>query len=113
VKPAASDAGKKSVAGTPVKAGGQIQPAVLIHRQEAEYPKLAKQTGARGTVTLTALIGKDGLIKSVKVVSGHPMLTPAAVAAVKQYRYRPTMLNGQPVEAETTISLSFDFAQNR
>jgi protein TonB len=107
------DASKKAPAANGVKAGGNILQAVLIHRQDPEYPKLAKQTGARGQVTLTATIGKDGLIKSVKVVSGHPMLTSAAVAAVKQYRYKPTMLNGQPVESETTVTLNFDFANNR
>ena len=96
-----------SAADTKPKSGGQIQQAVLIYRKDAEYPKIAKQTGAKGTVTLTATIGKDGNIKSVKVVSGHPMLTNAAVEAVKQWRYRPTLLNGQPVEAETQVLVNF------
>jgi len=89
------------------KAGGQIQQAVLIYRKDAEYPKIAKQTGAKGTVTLNATIGKDGNVKSVKVVSGHPMLVGAASEAVKQWRYRPTLLNGQPVETETQVLVNF------
>jgi protein TonB len=89
------------------KSGGQIQQAVLIYRKDAEYPKIAKQTGAKGTVTLTATIGKDGTIKAVKVVSGHPMLVAAASEAVKQWRYRPTLLNGQPVETETQVLVNF------
>ena len=89
------------------KSGGQIQSAVLIYRKDAEYPKIAKQTGAKGTVTLNATIGADGLVKKVKVISGHPMLTNAAVDAVKQWRYRPTLLNGQPVETETQVLINF------
>ena len=89
------------------RSGGQIQQAVLIYRKDAEYPKIAKQTGAKGTVTLTATIGADGNIKKVKVVSGHPMLSSAAVEAVKQWRYRPTLLNGQPVETETQVLVNF------
>ena len=65
------------------------------------------QTGAKGTVTLNATIGADGNIKKVKVVSGHPMLTNAAVEAVKQWRYRPTLLNGQPVETDTQVLVNF------
>jgi protein TonB len=89
------------------RSGGQIQQAVLIYRKDAEYPKIAKQTGAKGVVTLNATIGADGNIKKVKVVSGHPMLTSAAVDAVKQWRYRPTLLNGQPVETETQVLVNF------
>jgi protein TonB len=95
-------------AGSPaLRSGGQIQAAVLIYRKDAEYPKIAKQTGAKGTVTLNATIGADGNIKKVKVVSGHPMLTNAAVEAVKQWRYRPTLLNGQPVETDTQVLVNF------
>jgi periplasmic protein TonB len=94
-------------AATPSKSGGQIQQAVLIARKDAEYPKIAKQTGAKGAVVLTATIGADGNIKKVKVVSGHPMLTNAAAEAVKHWRYRPTLLNGQPVESETQVVVNF------
>jgi protein TonB len=103
----ATTPGASSPADTKAKSGGQIQSAVLIYRKDAAYPKIAKQTGAKGTVVLNATIGKDGNIKSVKIVSGHPMLTNAAAEAVKQWRYRPTLLNGLPVEAETQVLVNF------
>jgi len=87
--------------------GGQIQPAQLISRKEPEYPALARQMGAQGFVELSATIGTDGAVKAVKVISGHPLLSKAAEAAVMQWRYRPTMLNGVPVENETRITLNF------
>ena len=89
------------------KTGGQIQQAVLIYKKDPEYPKLARQTGAKGAVRLTATVGKDGKVKAVKVLSGHPMLQAAAVEAVKQWLYKPTLLNGQPVETDTEIQLNF------
>jgi protein TonB len=89
------------------KSGGQIQQAVLVYKKDPEYPKLARQTGARGAVKLTATVGKDGKVKSVKVLSGHPMLQAAAVEAVKQWVYKPTLLSGQPVETDTEIVLNF------
>jgi protein TonB len=106
VPPSATPAAGSAGDGKP-KSGGQIQQAVLIYRKDAEYPKIAKQTGAKGTVVLNATIGKDGNIKAVKVVSGHPMLTGAAAEAVKQWRYRPTLLNGQPVETDTQVLINF------
>ena len=89
------------------KQGGNIQSAVLVSRKEPEYPKIAKQTGAKGAVVLNATIGKDGHIKAVKIVSGHPMLQNAAKEAVMQWVYKPTLLNGTAVETETQITLNF------
>lgn len=88
-------------------AGGQIQPAQLISRKEPDYPLLARQMGAKGTVELIATIGTDGAVKSVKVIKGHPLLVNAAKEAVMQWRYRPTLLNGQPVTNDTRITLNF------
>jgi TonB family protein len=105
--PPAAGAAASSPAEPKPRSGGNIQQAVLIYRKEAEYPKIAKQTGAKGTVTLNATIGADGNIKKVKVISGPPMLTNAAAEAVKQWRYRPTLLNGQPVETDTQIMVNF------
>ena len=87
--------------------GGQIQPAQLISRKEPEYPLLARQMGAKGTVELIATIGSDGAVKAVKVVKGHPLLIKAAQDAVMQWRYRPTLLNGVPVQNDTRITLNF------
>jgi protein TonB len=87
--------------------GGQVQPARLISRKDPEYPPIAKQSGAQGEVVLTAVVGLDGKVKDVKVESGNPLLRNAAIAAVKQWVYRPTLLNGKPIEAETKVTLNF------
>jgi TonB family protein len=92
---------------TPLKSGGQIQQAALLYKKDPEYPKIAKQTGAKGQVKLMATIGKDGKVKGVKVLSGHPMLQNAAMDAVWQWVYKPTLLNGAPVETETEIVINF------
>jgi len=91
----------------PAKSGGLIQQATLVYKKDPEYPKIAKQTGARGQVKLAATIGKDGRVKGLKVLSGHPMLQTAAMDAVWQWRYKPTLLNGVPVETETEILINF------
>jgi protein TonB len=87
--------------------GGQIQQAVLISKKDPEYPKLARETGAKGIVELVATIGTDGHVKSVKVVHGPPMLQKAASDAVLQWRYKPTILNGIAVEAQTQVFVNF------
>jgi protein TonB len=87
--------------------GGQIQQAVLLKRRDPEYPKLARESGASGVVEVIATIGTDGRVKSVQVVKGHPLLRQAAIDAVKSWTYRPTMLNGAPVEGQTQVLLNF------
>jgi protein TonB len=90
-----------------IASGGVIQQAELLRRRDPEYPKLARESGASGVVELTATIGTDGHVKSVKVLRGHPLLRQAAVDAVKQWIYRPTMLNGTPVENQSQVTLTF------
>lgn len=90
-----------------IATGGQIQPAVLIRRKEPDYPRLARETGAKGTVELMATIGADGKVKKVSVVKGHPMLVKAASDAVMQWVYKPTILNGVAVEAQTQVLVNF------
>lgn len=92
---------------SPKNAGGQISQAQLMFKRDPEYPKLAQQMGVRGTVELIATIGADGRVKGVKVVKGPGMLTKAAQDAVMQWVYKPTLLNGTPVENETHISINF------
>ena len=87
--------------------GEKVQQAQLISKKDPEYPQIARQSGAQGEVILTATIGIDGKVKNVKVESGHPLLRNAAIAAVKQWVYKPTLLNGKPVESESRISLNF------
>ncbi len=84
-----------------------VTSGLLIHKVEPSYPVLAKSARIQGNVLLKAIIDKDGNIQDLQLLSGHPMLVPAAINAVKQWRYRPYLLNGQPVEVETTITVIF------
>ena len=85
-----------------------VTKGLLIQRVEPTYPTLAKQARVQGEVVLSAVIDTNGQIQNLQLVSGHPMLVPAAIAAVKQWRYKPYLLNGQPVEVETTITVIFN-----
>jgi protein TonB len=91
-----------------IRQGGNVTAAKIINpRKEPVYPPLAKQTRIFGTVKLHAIIAKDGSIQQLEVVSGHPLLVQAALDAVRQWRYSPTLLNGEPVEVDTTIDVIF------
>ena len=90
-----------------LKVSEGVQQAQLIARLEPQYPILAQQTRTQGTVFLRAIISREGRITSLEVVSGHPLLVRAALDAVRQWRYRPTLLNGEPVEVETSITVIF------
>ena len=90
-----------------IRVGGNVQAAKLIRQPKPVYPPLAKQARISGHVILNAIIGKDGTIQNLHVVSGHPMLTNAALDAVKEWRYKPYYLNGEPVEVVTTINVNF------
>jgi len=79
----------------------------LIHRVQPEYPQLARQARIQGPVILRAIINRDGRIENLQVLSGHPMLVQAAIDAVRQWRYRPYLLNDQAVEVETQITVNF------
>lgn len=91
--------------------GGNVQAAMLINRVTPQYPPLARQTRISGTVRLHAIIAKDGTVQQLEVISGHPLLVQAALDAVRQWRYRPTLLNGEPVEVDTTIDVIFSLNQ--
>ena len=84
-----------------------VAAGMLVHTVKPQYPPLAVQARIQGTVVLQAVIGKDGTIRELRVVSGHPMLAPAAIEAVKQWRYRPYLLNTEPVEVDTQINVNF------
>ena len=79
----------------------------LIDRVQPVYPPLARTARIQGTVVLRAIISKEGTIENLQVVSGHPMLVPAALAAVRQWRYRPYLLNSEPIEVETQVTVNF------
>jgi protein TonB len=94
-----------------IRVGGNVQAANLIRKVTPQYPPLAKQARVQGTVRFQAIIGKDGTIQNLQVISGHPLLVPAATDAVKQWLYRPTLLNGEPVEVVTQIDVNFTLSQ--
>ena len=83
---------------------------LLVSKVQPTYPPLARQARVQGTVVLQALIGKDGAVQSLTVTSGHPMLIQAAMDAVKQWRYKPYLLNGEPVLVQTTINVNFQLS---
>jgi protein TonB len=94
-----------------VTVGGNVQAARLVNKVTPLYPPLARQTRISGTVRLHAIIGKNGGVEQLQVVSGHPLLVQSALDAVRQWRYQPTLLNGDPVEVDTEIDVVFSLAQ--
>jgi periplasmic protein TonB len=97
----------KPKAQSPVRVSQGVQEAKLINKVVPVYPRLAIQTRQFGKVRLVATIGKDGRVRQVQVIGGPAFLVPAAVEAVKQWVYRPTLLNGQPVEVIAPIEINF------
>jgi protein TonB len=91
--------------------GGNVQQAKLISQPHPVYPPLAKQARIQGVVTLQALIGADGAVKDLAVISGHPLLIPSALEAVRQWVYQTTLLNGEPVEVLTHIDVNYTLSQ--
>lgn len=87
--------------------GGNVQMAKLVHQVQPEHPPLARKAGVSGTVRLRAIVAKDGSVAQLEVLSGHPLLVQAALDAVQQWRYEPTLLNGEPVEIYTFIDIVF------
>ncbi len=90
-----------------VRVSQGVTKGMVVYRIEPAYPPLAREARIQGVVVLTAIIDKDGNIQNLRLVSGHPMLAPAAIDAVKHWRYKPFLLNGQPVEVETTVTVNF------
>jgi periplasmic protein TonB len=90
-----------------IKLGGNVQEAKIVARPNPAYPPLARQARIQGNVVLHAIIDKDGTVTQLEVVSGHPLLVQSALAAVRQWRYQPTLLNNEPVEVDTTITVNF------
>jgi protein TonB len=97
----------KPTAPTRVKQGGNVTAASILQQTKPVYPALARQARIQGNVVLHAIIDKDGKVAQLEVISGHPLLVQSALDAVKQWRYKPTLLNGDPVEVDTTITVTF------
>ncbi len=92
----------------PIRVGGRVQSARITRRVLPVYPPEAVEQQVSGTVRLEAIIGVDGRVRDLQLVEGHPMLAPAALEAVAQWRYRPTQLNGRDVEVVTLIEVNFN-----
>jgi periplasmic protein TonB len=90
-----------------IRVGGNVEAASLINKTTPQYPPIAKTAHVSGTVVLHAIISKDGTVQELQYVSGPPLLMKAAMDAAKEWRYKPTMLNGEAVEVETTINVVF------
>jgi len=105
--PVVKEAAKPAAVPQRIRVGGQVQQAMLVNQTRPIYPQLAKAARIQGVVRLSAVIGVDGAIVNLQVLSGPPMLIPAALDAVKQWRYRPTLLNGEPTEVATQIDVNF------
>jgi periplasmic protein TonB len=90
-----------------IRIGGNVQAAKMERQVQPTYPQIAKSAHIQGTVILHAIIAKDGSVQELTYVSGPPLLMRAAMDAVRQWRYQPTLLNGDPVEVDTTISVIF------
>jgi periplasmic protein TonB len=90
---------------TRVRIGGNVEAAKLINRVQPVYPEEARQAHIQGMVRLHLVLAKDGSVAQVQVVSGHPLLVQAAVDAVRQWCYQPTLLNGEPAEVDTVVEV--------
>jgi TonB family protein len=96
-----------------ITVGGNVQSDKLVSQAHPVYPPLAKQARISGVVKLMAVIARDGSITDLRVISGHPLLIPAALDAVKTWRYSPTTLNGNPVEVSTQIDVNFTLSDEQ
>jgi TonB family protein len=95
-----------------VRVSAGVESGLLQTKIDPTYPPLARQARIQGTVVLKVIIGKTGDVQNVELVSGHPMLAPAAVEAVKQWKYRPYLLNGEPIEVDTQVQVNFTLSDN-
>lgn len=95
----------------PMRVGGNVESANLVYSVRPAYPPLARATRIQGSVEFTATISREGTIKDLKLVGGHPLLVNSARQAVSQWRYRPTLLNGKPVEVVTDITVNFTLTE--
>jgi len=108
---AARDLSNLPVPAGAIRVGGNVQQTKLTMQPRPVYPPLAKQARIQGSVSLQAVIGKDGHVQNLQVISGHPLLVQAALDAVKDWVYQPTLLNGNPVEVVTVIDVNFTLSE--
>jgi protein TonB len=100
----------KQVVPQRIRVSSGVSTGLLIRKVTPNYPPLAKQARIQGAVVLQAEISKEGTIQNLQLISGHPMLAPAAIEAVRQWRYKPYLLNGEPVAVETQVVVNFSLS---
>jgi protein TonB len=94
-----------------MRVGATVQAANIISQAKVSYPPLAKAARVQGTVRFEATIGKDGHVENLQLVSGPPLLVQAAMDSVRQWVYKPTLLNGQPISVITTVDVNFTLSE--
>ena len=94
----------------PVRVGGEVKQPRLLFGPEPEYPILARQARLSGVVIIEAVIDEHGKVTGMRVVSGHPLLVPAALSAVSKRKYEPTVLDGEPTPIDLRVEVSFSFS---
>jgi protein TonB len=94
-----------------IRVGGAVQANNILNKVTPAYPPSAKEARVQGVVRFEALIGKDGSIENLKLVSGPPLLVQSAMEAVQQWKYKPTLLNGQPVQVLTIIDVNYTLSE--
>jgi protein TonB len=95
-----------------MRVGGNLKPPRLIYHPAPAYPVLAKAAKIQGTVTIDAVIDEKGDVVEARVLSGPPLLIPAALQAITSWRYEPTSLNGEPIEVQMHVEVNFSFEEN-
>jgi len=93
--------------GEPLRISSIVMQTKLTHSVPPKYPEAARKKGVQGTVKLQVVVARNGAVKSVKTVAGDKQLAKAASAAVREWRYQPTVLNGKPIEVETEVDVQF------
>ena len=96
----------------PIRVASVLQVSRLIKKVDPEYPKLARQAHLEGTVVAEALISESGTVDSLRIISGNPLFYQSVLDAVMQWRYQPTVLNGEPIDVITTITVNFRMTMN-
>ena len=94
----------------PVQVGGDVKPPRMLYGPDPEYPILAKQSRLSGVVIIEAVIDEHGNVKGMRVISGHPLLVPAALNSVSRRKYEPTILDGEPTPIDLRVEISFSFS---
>ena len=92
----------------PIRVGGNVQESKLIKKIEPAYPELAKRARVQGVVILQVTVDEEGNVSEIRVLRGHPLLDDEATRAVKQWKYSPTLLNGEPVPVIATVTVIFN-----